>query len=583
MKSRNKRKGNFKKLLIYMRTKKILLVSVVVFSLINVIFEILLPIEIGVAINYIVAEGSVNFSAVFNRILIIILFAGIGALSQYIQSQAGNKLSYKISSEVRNDLFDKIHRLSLSFLDKAPTGDTVSRVINDVDLLGNGLLQAFSSFFTGLSTILGVIVIMLLLNAKIGLIVIVLTPISMLVSSLIANKTYKYFQGQLALRGEFGSFVDEMANGIYTTRAFTYEDRSQKRFEEINQRMEKSGIISQFFGALVNPTARVLNSLVYGAVGIVGALNVISGALSVGVFSSFLAYANQYTKPFNEISAVINQMQTALAASERIFDFLESPEIPPSRNDLEVEDHRGNIGIKSIYFSYVKGQKLIEDFSIEVKAGQTVAIVGPTGAGKSTIINLLMRFYEQESGSILIDGIDCRDMQRNYLRRLFGMVLQDPWIFKGTIRENIAYGKPNASIDEVIQASKKANLHDLVEKMDDGYNTILEENGSNISTGQRQLISIARIMLLNPLMLILDEATSSIDTMTEKAIQDAFDSMMKDKTAFVVAHRLSTIQNADLILVMKDGNIVEKGKHEELLEKNGFYHDLYFSQYDQEI
>ena len=583
MKSKNKRRGNFKKLLLYMRTKKILLACVIIFSLISVVFEILLPIEIGIAINYIVAEGSVNFSAVFNRILVVILFAGVGALSQYIQSQAGNRLSYKISAEVRNDLFDKIHRLSLSFLDSTPTGDTVSRLINDVDLLGNGLLQTFSSFFTGLSTILGVIIIMLFLNVKIGLLVIILTPISMLVSSLIANKTYKYFQGQLALRGELGSFVDEMASGVYTTRAFTYEGRSQKAFEEINQRLEKSGILSQFFGALVNPTARVLNSLVYGAVGIVGSLNVISGALSVGVFSSFLAYANQYTKPFNEISAVINQMQTALAASERIFDYLESPEIPPSRNNLKIEDHKGNISIDSIYFSYVKGQRLIEDFSIEVKAGQTVAIVGPTGAGKSTIINLLMRFYEQKSGSILIDGIDCRDMERNYLRRLFGMVLQDPWIFKGSIRDNIAYGKPNASMDEIIEASKKANLHDLVEKMDDGYKTILEENGSNISTGQRQLISIARIMLLNPLMLILDEATSSIDTMTEKAIQDAFDSMMKDKTAFVVAHRLSTIQNADLILVMKDGNIVEKGKHEELLEKNGFYHKLYFSQYDQEI
>ena len=420
---------------------------------------------------------------------------------------------------------------------------------------------------------------MLSIHVRTALIVIVLTPLSIAVSSFIANRTYRFFQTQLALRGQLHAYTEELAANQLLVKSFQYEGQAEENFSQLNQELHESGIWSQFYGALVNPSARVVNSLVYGAVGLYGAFAVVSGQLSVGIFSSFLAYANQYSKPFNDISAVVNEMQTALAANERIFDLLGEEEAGNSYQVDQIPTFKGQLSFDQVAFSYQKEHPLIEDFSLEVQAGQTVAIVGPTGAGKSTLINLLMRFYELDSGRILIDGVDSRQLDKNYLRQLFGMVLQDSWLFEGTIYDNIAYGKPDATYDEVIAASKKARLHPLVQQMDQGYDSPVQVAGANLSSGQQQLICIARILLTDFKMLILDEATSSIDSLTEALVQEAFDQMMQGRTSFVVAHRLSTIQNADVILVLDQGQIVEQGKHEDLLARQGFYYQLYNSQF----
>ncbi len=545
----------------------------------SVACQILIPIQIGEAVNQVVGRGQVHFAGLYRQLAYLLVSAGLAAFFMWGQNRLINQLSYRLMGRLRIDLFKKLQKLPLHFIDQHAHGDLVSRAINDVDLVGSGLVQSFTNFFSGIAMIIGVLVMMLSIHVRTALIVIVLTPLSIAVSSFIANRTYRFFQTQLALRGQLHAYTEELAANQLLVKSFQYEDQAEEDFSQLNQELHESGIWSQFYGALVNPSARVVNSLVYGAVGLYGAFAVVSGQLSVGIFSSFLAYANQYSKPFNDISAVVNEMQTALAANERIFDLLGEEEAGNSYQVAQIPSFKGQLSFDQVAFSYQKDQPLIEDFSLEVQAGQTVAIVGPTGAGKSTLINLLMRFYELDSGRILIDGVDSRQLDKNYLRQLFGMVLQDSWLFEGTIYDNIAYGKPDATYEEVIAASKKACLHPLVEQMDQGYDSPVQVAGANLSSGQQQLICIARILLTNFKMLILDEATSSIDSLTEALVQEAFDQMMQGRTSFVVAHRLSTIQNADVILVLDQGQIVEQGKHEDLLARQGFYYQLYNSQF----
>lgn len=558
---------------------KWLTIALFFFSTVTVVFQVLIPIQIGRAVNEIAGFGNVDYQALFRAITWLAIYALIAALAQYLQNMSSNKLTYNIIADLHRDAFNKIQKLPLSYVDSHSLGDLVSRVINDVDLVGNGLLQSFNNLFSGIILIIGVVMMMLTLDVKIGLIVIILTPISVVVSYIIASRTYNRFTEQVNLRGDLGGYVDEMAQGQMIVRAFTYEKDAIARFDHVNQEVHQSGVWSQFYGALINPTSRVLNAIVYAVVGIVGAFTVLNGQLTVGIFSSLLTYANQYNKPFNDISSILNEMQTSLAAASRVFDLLTAPEEKPSRNNLQVDEAQGAVDFKNLAFHYDAGQPLIEDLNVQVIAGDTVAIVGPTGAGKTTLINLLMRFYDPVEGGIYIDGVNTLDMKRHHLRQKFGMVLQDSWIFEGTIFENIAYGRSGASLDEVVAVAKKAQIHDMIMQMDNGYDFVLSENGSNISKGQQQLICIARIMLTDPNMLILDEATSSIDTMTEKAIQETFDTMMENHTTFIVAHRLSTIENADKILYMEQGRVLEQGNHQELLNKQGKYYQLYQSQF----
>ncbi|MDO4680456.1 MAG: ABC transporter ATP-binding protein [Aerococcus sp.] len=572
--------STFKQLATYIRPHKGLFIGIVVFSFLTVLCQILIPIQVGRAVNAIHGIQKVDFSAVLTQIAILIGFAVGASITQFIQNELTNRLTYQITEHLRSDFFHKIQSLPLSAIDGHSYGDIVSRAVNDVELTGNGLLQAFLSFFTGIGMIIGILVIMLMLNIKIGLLVIVLTPLSVIVSGIIARRTYHYFQEQMRLRGILGAQVDEFAANQYLVKAFNYETASLEQFKSINQEVHESGVRSQFAGALINPTMRVLNSIVYAAVGIFGGWSVLAGTLSVGLFTSFLTYANQYMKPFNEISNVINEMQTAMASAGRLFNFLAQPSEKPSQAQGTLSNVHGQVTIQDLYFSYQPSRPLIEDLNVQVHAGETVAIVGPTGAGKTTLINLLMRFYEPDSGEIQIDGVNTQRLSRNNLRQQFGMVLQDAWIFKGTVLENICYGSPNATREEAIAAAKKASVHRLIEQMDDGYDAMLEENGSNISQGQKQLICITRIMLSDPEMLILDEATSSIDTLTEQIVQRSFDTLMEGRTTFVVAHRLSTIQNAEMILVMNHGHVVEQGNHRALLDQHGFYYHLYNSQFD---
>ncbi|MDK7050877.1 MULTISPECIES: ABC transporter ATP-binding protein [Aerococcus] len=566
-------------LLSYLRKESLSLVFILILASLSVACQILIPIQIGEAVNQVVGRGQVHFAGLYRQLAYLLVSAGLAAFFMWGQNRLINQLSYRLMGRLRIDLFKKLQKLPLHFIDQHAHGDLVSRAFNDVDLVGSGLVQSFTNFFSGIAMIIGVLVMMLSIHVRTALIVIVLTPLSIAVSSFIANRTYRFFQTQLALRGQLHAYTEELAANQLLVKSFQYEDQAEEDFSQLNQELHESGIWSQFYGALVNPSARVVNSLVYGAVGLYGAFAVVSGQLSVGIFSSFLAYANQYSKPFNDISAVVNEMQTALAANERIFDLLGEEEAGNSYQVAQIPSFKGQLSFDQVAFSYQKDQPLIEDFSLEVQAGQTVAIVGPTGAGKSTLINLLMRFYELDSGRILIDGVDSRQLDKNYLRQLFGMVLQDSWLFEGTIYDNIAYGKPDATYEEVIAASKKACLHPLVEQMDQGYDSPVQVAGANLSSGQQQLICIARILLTNFKMLILDEATSSIDSLTEALVQEAFDQMMQGRTSFVVAHRLSTIQNADVILVLDQGQIVEQGKHEDLLARQGFYYQLYNSQF----
>ena len=568
------------RLITYCKPYRIILIGIFVLSFISVCLTLITPILFGQAIDLLIGVGKVDFNALINQLLFIVLIIIAGSIVQWILSQLTNKITYNITNDLRDRIFEKIHLLPLKYIDQHPHGDIIGRVINDIDLIGSGLLQSFTSLFTGIATIVGTIIIMCLINLTIAAVVIVLTPLSLLVASLIVKRTHLYFQEQLEIRGDMNGYIEEMIGNQRLIKAFNYEELNEQRFAQINQRMHVSGVKSQFYGALINPTTRIVNSLVYGAVGVFGAISVLNGHFSVGLLSSFLTYANQYTKPFNEISSVMTEMQTALAASGRVFKLLDEKVEKPVANPQTIENISGQVCLKDVCFSYNPDISLIENLSLEAKPGQTVAIVGKTGCGKTTLINLLMRFYDQNSGTIQVDNIDTRDMERNYLRRLYGMVLQESWIIKGTIKENIAYGKSDASDQEIIAAAKKARVHKFIMKLPEGYDTLVEEDGGNLSQGQKQLICIARIMLTKPPMLILDEATSSIDTRTELQIQEAFDIMMKGRTTFIVAHRLSTIKNADVILVMDKGRILEQGMHRELLAKHGYYYNLYHSQFN---
>lgn len=569
-----------KRLLTYCRPYRVILGLIFILSFISVCLTLITPILFGQAIDLLIGIELVDFSRLFWQLLVIVGVVLAGALVQWILGQLTNKITYNITNDLRDRVFEKIHLLPLKYIDSTPHGDIIGRVINDIDLIAAGLLQSFTSLFTGVATIVGTIIIMCLINLSIAIVVIVLTPLSLLVASLIVKRTHIYFKEQLELRGEMNGYIEEMIGNQRIIKAFNYEQMNEERFKEVNQRMHVSGVKSQFYGALINPTTRIVNSLVYGAVGVFGAISVLNGSFTVGLLSSFLTYANQYTKPFNEISSVMTEMQTALAASQRVFNLLDEPVEKPVSNPQNVEIMEGNVSLKNVYFSYDPKVSLIENLSLEALPGQTIAIVGKTGCGKTTLINLLMRFYDQNSGSIMVDNVNTLDMERDYLRRMYGMVLQESWIFKGTIKENIAYGKSDATDEQIIAAAKKARVHKFIMKQPEGYDTMIDEDGGNISQGQKQLICIARIMLTKPPMLILDEATSSIDTRTELQIQEAFETMMKGRTTFIVAHRLSTIKNADMILVMDKGHILEQGTHQELLEKQGYYYNLHNSQFN---
>ena len=549
------------------------------FSALQIIFTLLIPVFIGQAVDHIIGKGLVDFDLLVWKIILIAGSVGIAEIFDWLVVRTSNMMTYSITKDLRTQLFSKYSTLPLRYIDSHAHGDLMSRMINDIDLIGDGLLQGFTHLFSGVATIVGTIGFMLYINVPIAMIVIILTPLSLVVATVIANKTYKFFQEQLALRGELSGYVEEMIGNQKVVKAFGYEDENQVRFEEINHRLYLSGVKSQFLGALANPSTRVVNSIVYASVCLAGALYVVAGNMSVGALSSFLSYANQYTKPFNEISNVFTELQTAFASAARVFKLLDTSSEDIVLQPQTIERVKGHIQIQNLSFAYEEGQSLIENLNVEAQPGQTVAIVGPTGCGKTTLINLLMRFYDPLKGQILIDGVNTQSMDREYLRGLYGMVLQDSWLFSGTIKENIAYGREVAE-EEIVEAAQSAHAHKFIMQLKDGYDTLVSEDGGNLSQGQKQLLCIARIMLMKPPMLILDEATSSIDTRTEKQIQDAFDTMMQGRTTFIVAHRLSTIQKADQILVLDHGHIIEQGKHHELLEKKGFYHHLYYSQFD---
>ncbi len=569
-----------KRLLTYCKPYQLIIIVIFVLSFFSVCLTLLTPVLFGRAIDSFIGINQVDFNALIVQLMIIVGVIVVCVLVQWLLGQFTNKITYSITNDLRDKVFEKLHLLPLKYIDSHPHGDIIGRVINDIDLIGNGLLQSFTSLFTGVVTIIGTIIIMCLINLSIAIVVIVLTPLSLLVASIIVKRTHAYFKEQLELRGEMNGYIEEMIGNQRLIKAFNYEKTNEKRFQEINQRMHVSGVKSQFYGALINPTTRIVNSLVYGAVGVFGAISVLNGHFTVGLLSSFLTYANQYTKPFNEISSVMTEMQTALAASQRVFDLLDEQNESFIVDPQIVNDIQGKVTLKDVCFSYEPNVSLIKDLNLKVKSGQTIAIVGKTGCGKTTLINLLMRFYDQNKGIITIDDVDTLKMDRDYLRKLYGMVLQESWIFKGTIKENIAYGKSDADDEEIIAAAKKARVHKFIMKLPDGYETMIEEDGGNLSQGQKQLICIARIMLTKPPMLILDEATSSIDTRTELQIQEAFDIMMEGRTTFIVAHRLSTIKNADIILFMDKGRILEQGTHQELLDKQGYYYNLYNSQFN---
>lgn len=576
------KKGSVKtlgKVLKYIKRYFFWLFLSVVLALLSVAGTLYIPIVIGEAIDYIIGAGNVDFEAISPLLLRAGITAGLTALAQWLMSVINNKVTFQVVRDIRNAAFAKINELPLSFLDRHPVGDVVSRIIADADQFADGLLMGFTQLFTGIMTILGTLLFMLSINPWITLVVVVLTPISLFVAKFIAKRTYNMFRLQSETRGEQTAFIDEMISNQKVVKAFSREDEAVEKFDEINGRLEKAYLNATFFSSLVNPSTRFVNSLVYAGVGLTGAIAAIGGGLSVGALSCFLSYANQYTKPFNEISGVITELQNALACAARVFELIEEPSQISDENNKVLETTDGDVALENVYFSYVPEKKLIQNFNLTVTPGQRIAIVGPTGCGKTTVINLLMRFYDVTDGKISVEGEDIRELTRDSLRASYGMVLQETWLKSGTIAENIAMGKPDASRDDIIAAAKSAHAHSFIKRLPNGYDTIIGEDGGSLSQGQKQLLCIARIMLCIPPMLILDEATSSIDTRTELKIQDAFAKLMKGRTSFIVAHRLSTIQDADVILVMKDGNIIEQGNHESLIKMGGFYSELYNSQF----
>lgn len=559
-----------------------LVVLSLVLCLISVALTLYVPILVGRAVDCIVGPNAVDFAALTPILMTIAVCIVIAAAAQWVMNALHNSITYNTVRDIRRDAFAHIQNLPLSYLDAHPTGDTVSRMIADVDTFADGLLMGFTQLFSGIMTILGTLGFMLTLNAPITLLVVLITPLSLLVANFIAKRTYAMFRLQSATRGEQTALIDEAIGEQKLVQAFGHEDETLAAFDEVNERLRQCSLKATFFSSLTNPCTRFVNSLVYAAVGFAGALAAVSGHLTIGGLSSFLSYANQYTKPFNEISGVVTELQNALACAGRVFELIDEPAQTPDPADAEkIVNPDGEVAIDHVHFSYTPDRKLIEDFTLHVQPGQRVAIVGPTGCGKTTMINLLMRFYDVDSGEIHVDDHETRRLTRHNLRENIGMVLQDTWLSAGTIRENIAMGKPDATDEEIIAAAKASHAHSFIKRLPDGYNTVISESGGQLSQGQKQLLCIARVMLCLPPMLILDEATSSIDTRTELKIQEAFAKMMQGRTSFIVAHRLSTIQSADVILVMKDGHVIEQGNHESLLAKGGFYATLYQSQFAQ--
>lgn len=577
-------KGTLLRVLQYVKPYRVLVIVSLLCACVSAAAQLLIPILTGKAIDQMIGAGQVNLSGVLVFAVWIAVVAALSAIAQQFLATSNNKIAYNISRDLRNAAFHKLQRLPLSYLDAHPSGDLVSRMIADVDTFSDGLLMGFTQLFTGVVLIVGTLTIMLIKNWMIALLVVVLTPLSMFVASFIARKTHHYFTEQARVRGQQTALINELIEGQKVVQSFGHEAASLSDFDCINDELGRVSLNATFFSSLTNPSTRLVNNIIYAAVALVGALSAVGGGISVGDLSVFLSYASQYAKPFNEISGVVTELQNALACAARVFSLLDEDDRVPDKENAAVLSPKGTIDLKDVCFRYVPDRPLIEGFNLHVKPGQRIAIVGPTGCGKTTMINLLMRFYDVNSGAILVDGTDIRDATRHSLRKSFGMVLQDTWLKAGTIRDNIAYGRPDASEEDVIAAAKAAHAHSFIRRLPDGYDTVITENGGNISQGQKQLLCIARVMLGGengelPPMLILDEATSSIDTRTEIKIQSAFARLMNGRTSFIVAHRLSTIQEADVILVMKDGHIIEQGTHEELLKKQGFYANLYQSQF----
>lgn len=571
-----------KKVIIRIKKYWVFLILSIIMATITVASSLYVPILVGNAIDYIIGPSNVNFRLIAQILAEIGVVIGITALSQWIMNICNNKITYHVTRDIRDEAIEKIEHLPLKYIDGHSYGEIVSRVIADVDQFADGLLMGFTQFFSGVMTILGTLGFMLSINVKITLVVVLITPVSFFVASFIAKRTYKMFKLQSETRGEQTALIDEMIGGQKVVSAYCHEEEAVRQFDEINDRLQKYSLNAIFFSSITNPSTRFVNSLVYAGVAVTGAISAIYGRLTVGQLSCFLSYANQYTKPFNEISGVVTELQNAIACASRVFELIEEePEAAESSNAVNLENVDGRVDLSDVEFSYVPDKKLIEDFNLHVKKGQKIAIVGPTGCGKTTIINLLMRFYDVNSGSIDVSGVDIRELTRRSLRAGYGMVLQDTWLKSGTIRENIIMGRPDATDEEIIEAAKAAHSHGFIKRLPNGYDTVIGEDGGSLSQGQKQLLCITRVMLCHPPMLILDEATSSIDTRTEIKIQNAFNKLMEGRTSFIVAHRLSTIQSADVILVMKDGHIIEQGNHEELLAKNGFYKKLYESQFAQ--
>lgn len=569
-----------KQVLNYIRKYWFLVGLSILLAAATVILTLYVPILTGDAVDLLLGKGAVDFGAVFAIMKKIALAMVITAVAQWVMNTCNNHITYHVVKDIREDAFQRLEQLPLKYLDAHAYGDIVSRVVADVDTFADGLLMGFTQLFTGVLTILCTLGFMLVTNVPIALVVVCITPVSFLVARFIATRTFSMFKLQSETRGEQTSLIEEMVGNQKIVKTFSREEAVKEEFAEINDRLQKCSLKAIFFSSITNPATRFVNSLVYAGVGIFGAFVAIRGGISVGRLSCFLSYANQYTKPFNEISGVVTELQNALACAARIFELIhEEPQVPDNENALVLKDAQGNVKLENVYFSYVPDKKLIENFNLEVKPGQRVAIVGPTGCGKTTVINLLMRFYDVDSGKIMVDGTDIRDITRGSLRTSYGMVLQETWLRAGTIRDNIRMGKPDATDEEVKEAAKAAHAHSFIKRLPDGYDTVITEDGGSLSQGQKQLLCIARVMLCLPPMLILDEATSSIDTRTELKIQNAFATMMEGRTSFIVAHRLSTIQEADIILVMKDGNIIEQGNHETLLAQGGFYATLYNSQF----
>ena len=551
-----------------------------IMATVQVVLSLYIPILVGKAIDCIVGQGNVDMARVGEYLFGVALCAGAAAFAQWIMSITNNRITYRVTKDIRNEAFIHIQKLPLKYLDRHPQGDTVSRIVSDVDTFADGLLMGFTQLFTGVMTIVGTLLIMLRIHWGIALVVVLVTPLSLVVAGFIAKSTHSMFQKQTQTRGEQTALIDEAIGGMKLIRAFGHEDAIMAQFDDVNERVRTCSLKAIFFSSLTNPCTRFVNSVVYALVGLTGALVAISGGITVGNLTSLLNYANQYTKPFNEISGVLTELQNALACAGRVFELIEEPaETPDPKDAVELDRVGGKVEIRDVDFAYNPEKPLIQNFSLDVEPGQRVAIVGPTGCGKTTLINLLMRFYDPQEGSICLEGINTKKMRRKDLRRSVGMVLQDTWLKTGTIRENIAMGKPDATDEEIIEAAKKARAHGFIRRLPKGYDTEIGESGGNLSQGEKQLLCIARVMLSLPPMLILDEATSSIDTRTELRIQKAFDTMMKGRTSFIVAHRLSTIQEADVILVMRNGRVVEQGNHQQLLERRGFYSELYTSQF----